>query len=44
MAVDLANPQFVASLIEKERQRSRSGGRWVLLPIIIMTIAYLAPF
>lgn len=44
MAVDLANQQFVAGLIEKERRQNRTGGRWILLPIILVTIAYLTPF
>jgi len=44
MAVDLNDPQFVKSLIDKERRANRPAGRWVLLPIALATIAYLTPF
>ena len=44
MAVDLSNRQFVESLKAAERARSRSGGQWIALPILLLTIAYLAPF
>lgn len=44
MAVDLSNPQFISSLIEKERRAQHAGGRWLVLPIIVLTIAYLTPF
>ena len=44
MAVDLTNQQFVKSLIDKERRKSAVGGRWILLPIIVLTLAYLTPF
>lgn len=44
MAVDLTDRRFVEALIAKERQKSRPRGRWVLLPIIVLTIAYLLPF
>ena len=44
MAVDLSNPQFVAGLIARERRQSRSGGRWILLPIVVLTLIYLMPF
>jgi len=44
MAVDLTDRKFVEALIAKERQRSRPRGRWVLVPIIVLTIAYLLPF
>jgi multiple sugar transport system permease protein len=43
MAVDITNRQFIAQLIEKERREHRSGGRWVIVPIVAMTIAYLTP-
>ena len=44
MAVDLSNPEFLRSLIDKEKRQGRQGSRWVLLPIIVVTIAYLIPF
>jgi len=44
MAVDLSNRQFISSLVEKERRRTAHGGRWILLPIAVLTLAYLTPF
>jgi ABC-type glycerol-3-phosphate transport system permease component len=44
MAVDLSDPQFVKSLIARERRQSHAGGRWILLPIAVLTVAYLMPF
>jgi len=44
MPVDLSNPAFVQKLIAEERRRTRPRGRWILLPIIVVTIAYLIPF
>jgi multiple sugar transport system permease protein len=44
MAVDVADPQFIRSLAEKERRAQRTGARWLLLPILVLTIAYLVPF
>lgn len=44
MAVDLNNPEFVRGLVEKERRQTRGGGRWILLPIGALTLAYLVPF
>jgi len=44
MPVDLSNPAFVQKLIAEERHRTRPRGRWILLPIILVTIAYLIPF
>lgn len=44
MAVDLNNPEFVRGLVEKERRQTRGGGRWILLPIGVLTLAYLVPF
>src|SRR6185312_12995841 len=44
MAVDLTDRKFVEALIAKERRQSRPRGRWVLLPIIVLTVAYLLPF
>jgi len=44
MPVDLSNPAFVQKLIAEERHRTRPPGRWILLPIILVTIAYLIPF
>lgn len=43
MAVDITNRQFIAQLMEKERRAQRSGGRWLVVPIVAMTIAYLTP-
>jgi len=43
MAVDITDRQFVATLIDKERKAQRSGGRWLVLPILVLTIAYLTP-
>lgn len=44
MAVDIADRQFIRSLIDKERRAQRSGARWLLLPAVLVTIAYLVPF
>jgi ABC-type glycerol-3-phosphate transport system permease component len=44
MAIDITDPKFIAGLIEKEKRENRTGGRWMLIPIVILTIAYLAPF
>ena len=44
MAVDISNRQFVADLIAKERRLNRTGSRWVLVPIVLATLAYLTPF
>jgi multiple sugar transport system permease protein len=43
MAVDITDRQFIATLKEKERHQQRQGGRWIVLPIIALTIAYLTP-
>jgi len=44
MAVDITDPQFIKSLIDKEKLSQRSGVRWLLVPIIVVTLAYLTPF
>ncbi len=44
MAVDLSDRQFIQGLIDKERREQRTGGRWVVLPIVAMTLIYLTPF
>jgi multiple sugar transport system permease protein len=44
MAVDITDQRFIDSLIEKERRAQRSGGRWLVLPIGVLTIAFLTPF
>ena len=44
MAVDITDPQFIQGLIDTERRKQRSGGRWLVLPILVLTFAYLAPF
>jgi multiple sugar transport system permease protein len=43
MAVDITNRQFIAQLMEQERRTQRSSGRWLVVPIVAMTIAYLTP-
>lgn len=44
MAVDITDRQFISRVIEKERREQRSGLRWLLIPIIALTIAYMTPF
>lgn len=44
MAVDLTDPQFIRRLADKEKRAQRTGSRWLLLPIVVLTLAYLAPF
>ena len=44
MAVDLSDQKFVSSLFENERRKTAGGGRWILLPILVLTLAYLTPF
>ena len=39
MAVDITDKAFIDGLIAKEKREQRSGGRWLLLPIIVLTIA-----
>ncbi|MDB5540825.1 MAG: carbohydrate transporter permease [Devosia sp.] len=43
MAVDITDRTFVDGLIAKERRAQRSGGRWLVVPILVLTIAYLTP-
>ena len=43
MAVDISNQQFISGLIEKEKRVQRTGGRWLVIPILVLTIAYLTP-
>jgi ABC-type glycerol-3-phosphate transport system permease component len=43
MAVDISNQQFIFGLIEKEKRAQRQGGRWLAIPILALTIAYLTP-
>jgi ABC-type glycerol-3-phosphate transport system permease component len=43
MAVDISNQQFISGLIEKEKRAQRQGGRWLVIPILALTIAYLTP-
>lgn len=43
MAVDITDRQFISSLMERERRQQRRGGRWVVAPIIVLTLAYLTP-
>lgn len=44
MAVDVTDQNFINGLIERERRAQRSGGRWIMVPIIALTVAYLTPF
>jgi ABC-type glycerol-3-phosphate transport system permease component len=44
MAVDVSDPSFLEGLIAKERKATSRGGRWVLVPILILTLAYVTPF
>jgi ABC-type glycerol-3-phosphate transport system permease component len=44
MAVDVSDPRFIKDLIDKERRQQRIGARWAVLPIAVMTLAYLMPF
>ncbi|WDR02036.1 carbohydrate ABC transporter permease [Devosia algicola] len=44
MTTDITDQSFINSLIEKERRAQASGGRWLMVPIIALTIAYLTPF
>jgi ABC-type glycerol-3-phosphate transport system permease component len=45
MAVDVTNRQFIEGLIAGEKRAQRSEGRWLLLlPIVVLTLAYIAPF
>lgn len=43
MAVDITDRQFISTLMERERRQQRRGGRWVVAPIIVLTVAYLTP-
>ena len=44
MAVDITDQSFINGLIEKERRAQRPRGRWMVVPIVILTVAYLTPF
>jgi multiple sugar transport system permease protein len=44
MAVDITDQNFISGLIEQERRAQRPRGRWLVLPILVLTIAYLTPF
>ncbi len=43
MAVDITNRAFISGLIEKERKAQRVGGRWLVIPVIALALAYLTP-
>jgi len=43
MAVDITDRQFISALIDKERRAQRTGGRWLVVPILVLAIAYLTP-
>ncbi len=43
MAVDITNRAFISGLIEKERKAHRVGGRWLVIPVIVLALAYLTP-
>ena len=45
MAVDITDRKFIEGLIAKEKRTQRTGARALLLiPIAVLTLAYLAPF
>lgn len=44
MAIDITDQSFINGLIAAERRAQRPRGRWLLIPIIVLTIAYLSPF
>jgi ABC-type glycerol-3-phosphate transport system permease component len=44
MAVDTSDARFISGLIEKERRAERAGGRWLVLPIAALTLAFVTPF
>jgi ABC-type glycerol-3-phosphate transport system permease component len=44
MAVDITDQNFINDLIERERREQRPRGRWLIVPITALTIAYLTPF
>ena len=44
MAVDITDARFISGLIEKEKRAQRAGGRWLLLPIAVLTLAFVTPF
>jgi ABC-type glycerol-3-phosphate transport system permease component len=44
MAVDVSDPKFIADLTARESRQNRSGGRWIVWPLAVVTIAYLLPF
>lgn len=44
MAIDITDQSFINGLIEAERHAQRPRGRWLIVPIVALTIAYLAPF
>jgi multiple sugar transport system permease protein len=44
VAVDIADPAFIARLAAEEKQRNREGRRWLVWPIAALTIAFLLPF
>jgi multiple sugar transport system permease protein len=43
MAVDITDRAFISGLIAKEKREQRQGGRWLVIPILALTIAYLTP-
>src|SRR4051812_46223505 len=44
MAVDITDQSFINGLIEQERRAQRPRGRWLVVPILVLTVAYLTPF
>jgi ABC-type glycerol-3-phosphate transport system permease component len=44
MAIDLNDRAFLDRLIEAEKKRSNSGGKWMLIPAVVLAIAFLTPF
>ncbi|WP_084645661.1 carbohydrate ABC transporter permease [Devosia insulae] len=43
MAVDITDKAFISGLIAKEKRTQRQGGRWLVIPILALTVAYLTP-
>ncbi|HZY67737.1 MAG TPA: hypothetical protein VFE52_04075, partial [Devosia sp.] len=44
MAVDITDKRFIDELVARERAAQHTGGRWVVLPILLLTVLFLAPF
>lgn len=44
MAVDITDTRFISDLIAKEKREQRAGGRWLFVPVAVVTLAFLTPF